>query len=33
LATGEKVTIVGIVNAGTVRVARERKEAPVETPA
>lgn len=33
LATGEKVTIVGIVNAGTVRVARQTQEAPVETPA
>jgi hypothetical protein len=33
LATGEKVTIVGIVNAETVRVARQTQEAPVETPA
>jgi hypothetical protein len=32
LATGEKVVIVGIVNAGTVRVARQTQEAPVEAP-
>jgi hypothetical protein len=30
LSTGEKVVIVGIVNTGTVRVARESQPAPVE---
>lgn len=33
MATGEKVVIVGIVNNGTVRVAREKEAAPVEVPA
>jgi len=33
LATGEKVVIVGIVNNGTVRVARESQPAAVEVPA
>jgi len=33
LATGEKVVIVGIVNTGTVRVARESQPAPAEVSA
>lgn len=33
LATGEKVVIVGIVNNGTVRVARESQPAAMEVPA
>jgi len=33
LATGEKVVIVGIINAGTVRVARETKPATVQVSA
>jgi hypothetical protein len=33
LATGEKVVIVGIVNAGTVRVAREQQPAPAQVSA
>jgi hypothetical protein len=33
LATGEKVVIVGIVSAGTVRVARESQPSPVEVSA